>query len=59
MKSHKIKAMKKGKNDKNDNFEMDNTDEGVLDIALAFIGKLINEKIWKTICEVIEDEYFK
>ena len=51
--------MKKGKNDKNDSFEMDNTDEGVLDRALAFLGKLLNEKIWKTICEVIYDEYFK
>ena len=56
---HKIKSMREGKNDESDNFEMEILDEGAIDKSLIFPEQTLYWKTWKTIYEIINDEYFK
>ena len=53
------KATREGKNDKNDNFEMDIIQEGALDKSITVPEKHLTKKYWKKIHEVNNDEYFK
>ena len=58
--SKKKMEMREGNNDESNNFKMVIIDEGVLDKALTVHEGILNrETPWKTIYEVINDEYFK
>ena len=58
--SKKRKSMREGNNDEIDNFEMEIIDKGVLYKALEFPGNVLDgNKTWRTLYEVIGDEYFK
>ena len=56
----KVKLIREGNNDKNDNFEMDISDEGTLDKVLEVTEtNLYIGKPWNKIYEIIDDGYFK